>query len=120
MSDKNHPLDEYFNTDSGVDEFEDDDFKIEIPENPTLSDIARLALEAYRDQMGDSLHIEPKYRARNLEVSEKYLNLAKEAIHKKEELKLKQEKQDGTDKDKDKPAEGMSRADVLKLVNTKK
>ena len=79
------PSDEY-------DEFADLLLKIEIPDDPQLEDIIKLALEGYKSQMEDIQHIEPKFRARSLEVAKMYLDLAKDAITKNADLKLKFEK----------------------------
>lgn len=87
--------------------------------DPNLKEIAQLALKAYKEQMLDTSNFEPKYRARNLEVAQTFLALAKDALAKDEDLRLKAEKQDQTKKpEKDKPVEGetMNRDDFLKQV----
>ena len=120
MSDKKHPLDEVFEMDSGVDEFEDDLFDLTIPENPTLDDITKLALNAYKDAMGDMIHMEVKYKARNREVTQRYLEIARDALAKKEDIVLRDRKLDMDENKKGKKEEntggGMKRADVLKIV----
>ena len=60
--------------------------------DPNLSEIAKLALTAYKDQMMDIMHFEPKYRSRALEVAQQYLTLAKDAISKEEDLRIKENK----------------------------
>lgn len=67
---------------------------IDIPDNPELKDIARIALETYKKQIELMAQIEPKYRQRYLEVANGYLNTAKEALSKIEDVRQKQEKQD--------------------------
>lgn len=87
-----HPLDETFNI-SNENGLDDDLDLVEIPDDPNLDTIIKLSLEAYKSQMNDILHIEPKNRARYLEVAEKFLNQAKDAMSKKEQIKLAREKQ---------------------------
>jgi len=101
---KKHPLEETFNIKpASVEVLEEQFAHLDIPENPELDDITRLALEAYRDQMKDIMCMEPKYRSRALEVAQTYLNLAKESLTKNEELTQKREK---LDKDLGKDKEG--------------
>jgi len=68
--------------------------KYRFSDNPDLDEISKLALTAYKDQMLDVMNTEPKFRARLLEVAQQYLCLAKDAIAKNEDLRLKEEKQD--------------------------
>jgi hypothetical protein len=92
-----HPLDKAF--DVPDDRLIDDSIEsIVIPEDPNLDTIISLCLKAYKDQMEDIIMIEPKNRARYLEVAEKFLNQAKDAIAKKEQLALMREKQKGAAK----------------------
>lgn len=82
--------------------------------DPDLKEIAQLALKAYKEQMLDTSNFEPKYRARNLEVAQTFLALAKDALAKDEDLRLKAEKQDQSKKpEKDKPEEGFDRDEFL-------
>lgn len=87
-----HPLDDTFDI-STADLLDDDMENVIIPDDPTLDTIIQLSLQAYKSQMGDILHIEPKNRARYLEVAEKFLNQAKDAMAKKEQIRLAREKQ---------------------------
>ena len=70
--------------------------KYNFTDNPDLDEITKLALTAYKDQMADVMNMEPKFRSRALEVAQQYLNLAKDALSKNEELRLKEEKQNQT------------------------
>jgi hypothetical protein len=116
MSKKKHPLDnefDFYNNSDEKDDSVDDDvftdeiFNIEIPKNPKLEDIANIALKAYKSHMCDIQHMEPKYRARNLEVAQLYLSIAKDSLSKKEEIKIKDGKlnldklKNGKNKDND-------------------
>ncbi len=97
MGKKKHPLDSEFDFFKDPDKqnddvFADDIFDISIPENPTLEDIANIALKAYKSHMCDIQNMEPKYRARNLEVAQLYLSIAKDSLSKKEEIKIKGDK----------------------------
>lgn len=71
------------------DETSDVIFDVIIPENPTLEDIAKIALIAYKDQMSDIQLMTPKYRARSLEVANMFLGVAKDALSKKEDVNHK-------------------------------
>lgn len=86
-----HPLDDTFDTLEGTD-FDDLKFLEEIPDDPTLDTIIKLSLKAYKEQMQDIVMVEPKNRARYLEVAEKFLNQAKDALSKKEQIALAREK----------------------------
>lgn len=66
--------------------------KYQFSEDPDLKEIAKLALEAYKEQMLDICNFEPKYRARSLEVANQFLNLAKDALAKDENARLQREK----------------------------
>ena len=65
---------------------------IEIPENAELSDITKLALEAYKSQIDILKFIEPKYRNRGFEVAQQYLTIAQNAIKQDVELKQKRDR----------------------------
>lgn len=85
-----HPLDKEFNIES---EYGDEDFNpIEIPNDPTLDTIIELSLSAYKEQMEVIGLVEPKNRVKYLEVAERFLNQAKDAMAKKENLTLQKDK----------------------------
>ena len=65
---------------------------IDIPENAELSDITKLALEAYKQQIEILKFIEPKFRNRGFEVAQTYLNLARDSIKQDVELKQKRDR----------------------------
>lgn len=90
-----HPLDKAFDVpnDRLVDDLYED---IHIPDDPTLDTIISLSLRAYKEQMEDIITIDPKSRARLLEVAEKFLGQAKDAMAKKEHIALQREKNKGT------------------------
>ncbi len=96
------------------------DFQIEIPENAQLSDVTKLALEAYKQQIDVLKFIEPKYRNRGFEVAQQYLTIAQNAIRQDLELQQKQQKLD-LDKKKafpneEEPEEELSKDNLYKLV----
>lgn len=85
-----HPLDKEFNIES---EYVDEDFSpINIPDDPTLDTIIELSLSAYKEQMEVIGLVEPKNRVKYLEVAERFLNQAKDAMAKKENLTLQRDK----------------------------
>ena len=120
MSDGKHPLDDVFDMDSGMSSFEDEIMSIDIPNDPRLDDITRLALQAYKDAMMDLPNIEPRFRSRHQEVTQQYLNIAKDAMAKRIDLDLKSRKLDmEEDKKKEvgkKSGSGMSRAEIQKMA----
>ena len=69
------------------------DITVKIPEDAELSDVTRLALEAYKQQIEILKFIEPKYRNRGFEVAQQYLTIARDAIKQDAEIKIKQDKQ---------------------------
>ncbi len=90
-----HPLDIAFDTalNDGV---RDEYSPVVIPESveeQNLALITQLALRAYKEQMEDIVHIEPRNRSKHLEVAERFLGQAKDAIDKREKLALQREKQ---------------------------
>lgn len=88
---KHHPLDKNF--DIASDHFLcDEDSSVEIPDDPTLDTIIGFALDAYKEQMDDLVHIEPKNKLKYLEIAEKFLSQAKDAIYKKEYLDIQRKK----------------------------
>ena len=76
----------------GLEEHQDTLSALDIPDNPTLDDIARISLEVFSDSIRKLSEVPAPYRARSLEVSKQYLDLSKDAIHKKEDLKQKDKK----------------------------
>lgn len=68
--------------------------QIEITEDPTLQEIAVMALESYKMQMMDIANIEPKFRSRALEVAQMFLTVAKDAVAKKNDNEFKHKKLD--------------------------
>lgn len=85
-----HPLDKEFNIES---EYGDEEFSpINIPDDPTLDTIIELSLSAYKEQMEVIGLVEPKNRIKYLEVAERFLNQAKDAMAKKENLNLQRDK----------------------------
>lgn len=85
-----HPLDKEFNIES---EYGDEDFSpINIPDDPTLDTIIELSLSAYKEQMEVIGLVEPKNRIKYLEVAERFLNQAKDAMAKKENIILQRDK----------------------------
>lgn len=102
-------LEETFNIDGGdSDENVVAVFDLEIPADAKLSDISKLALEAYKMQMENIQHIEPQYRARSLEVAKQYLELAKAAIADDLKYQQAQEKLDRDNGSKGGEGEGES------------
>lgn len=93
--------------------------KYEFSSDPDLKEIAKLGLTAYKEQMMDIMHMEPKYRSRALEVAQQYLNLAKDALAKDEDIRLKDEKQNQGKKDDDheEPEEKLDRNEILMEID---
>lgn len=129
MSD--HPLNDFFNLPSrneGDSESEHVQkiYEVIISENPDLSEVTKLALNAYKEQMENVQHIEPKYRQRYLEVAQQYLKLAMDSISKNEELSQKREKLDkdlgkkGEGEGEEEKTTGMSRRALLEVVKNEK
>ncbi len=125
----NHPLDEHFNVhrEKLIDGEEN---PIVIPEEKELRDldlIIDFALRAYQDQMNDVQFIEPKNRIKYLEVAERFLNQAKDAMAKRDKLILDRERlEKGTkstqrapekdDKEEEEPSGGVSRSELQKRL----
>lgn len=82
-----HPLDEEF----GFTGF-DDDVVVDIS-SPDLDLIINLALSAYKQHYEMMGMIEPKSRLKFLEICERFLAQAKDAMYKKEQIKLQIDKQ---------------------------
>lgn len=117
------PLEKTFNlpTDNDLDELEQL-IAVTIPDNPNLADIAKLSLDAYRMQLHNLAAVEPKYRGRYMEVANMYLNTARDALAKAEDLRLKKEKQDAAlNKDSEEtPVGGKSKAELLDKISKEK
>lgn len=98
----------------GIDDVEGmyEELKVQIPTDPTLKDIANLALESYKDQMEDLIQIEPKNRQKSLEVACHFLTIAKDAIKQSEEIRLK-DKPRNKDPEEE-PEEAITRNELLK------
>lgn len=91
MSD--HPLDKEFEVETKV--FMDDYETVNIPEGVDERDldlIIDLALKQYKMNMDDMALVEPKNRLRLQEINRDLLAQTKDAIHKKERLKIEREK----------------------------
>lgn len=123
------PLDKFFGLPSREDEgdeYSSEIYEIIISENPDLDEVTKLALNAYKEQMENVQHVEPKYRQRYLEVAQQYLNLAMQSLAKNEELKQKREKLENDlnknkkDNDESNGKTGMSRKALLEVVRNKK
>lgn len=128
MSSK-HPLDDTFDIhrERLIDE---DEKSVTIPTDKELHDlglIIELALNAYEEQMNDVQFIEPKNRIRYLEVAERFLNQAKDAIAKRDKLVLDRERlEKGTKKastgstrddgEEDEPQGTVSRTELQKRM----
>jgi hypothetical protein len=78
----NHPLDEAF----GFSDIQDMP-EINI-ENPDLDLIINLALSAYKQNYEIIGLIEPKNRLKFLEICERFLGQAKDALYKKQQLQI--------------------------------
>lgn len=124
MSDKRSKLEETLDLPpSEAQLVEELEKKYEFSSDPDLKEIAKLGLTAYKEQMLDIMNMEPKYRSRALEVAQQYLNLAKDALAKDEDIRLKQEKQDQgkkDTKDEDEEKETLDRNEVLMEINNLK
>lgn len=117
-------LSETLNMDEIPEELRDEIFEITIPEDADLDDVTRLALDAYKMQMESIINIEPKYRARALEVAKQYLDLAMTSMSKKKELDQKERKLNkdlgGTDKKPSDEEQTVSRQQILKELAASK
>jgi hypothetical protein len=116
-----HALDEQFDIDNG---YSEDFASVVIPDNPDLDTIINLSLSAYKEQMEIINLVEPKNRIKYLEIAERFLNQAKDAMAKKEQIKISQQKMIASHKDKvkkidDKTIDGET-VDRNKLYELKK
>ena len=98
---------------------------VHIPPNAKLSDVTKLALDAYKQQIEILRFIEPKFRNRGFEVAQTYLNLAQNSIkqdvelqQKSDRLILDREKANLGDKSEHKE-ETLNRDNLFKLVKGK-
>jgi len=89
-----HPLEKEFDMvdETVIDEFND---TIEIPDDPTLDTIIELALKAYKEQLDVISLVDPKSRIKCMEIAEKFLGQAKDAMHKKEMIKIQKQRAAG-------------------------
>lgn len=97
--------------------------EISIPEDANLCDIVKLNLEAYRAQVEALNQLEPRFRARGMEVAHAYLQSAMEAIAKDRELKMRKEKLDHDLNKKEGGKkmlleDGVSREELLREITT--
>lgn len=109
MNFDDHPLNKAFNVDSteaGEEaQVEFGSYRVELKANPEetgLEDIIKYAMHAYKQQMEDLDHIEPKNRLKALEIAERFLNQAKDASDKLEKIKLQKQKFESQTKGKGK------------------
>lgn len=107
-----------------ADGYEEVEFEVDIPDDATLDDIARLSLEAYKMQIENLQFIEPKFRNRYLEVAQTYLSTARDAIKQKEDvrqkedkLKFDKDKHDGKGKPEEKPK--VTRSQLYEIAGKK-
>lgn len=85
------PLSDEF--DMPIDENELEEYvKVVIPDDPKLKTIVDFAMDAYASQMNDLQHIEVKNRLKFYEVAERFLNQAKDAMYKIEQIEIEREK----------------------------
>lgn len=72
-------------------------------DDPDLKEVARLALDAYKEIMIDIVNYDVKYKARQAEVAQTFLNLAKDALAKNIDLNLKEQKLNQGKKEEEDP-----------------
>ena len=119
-----HPLDEEFGI---IDKEHIDDFnpEVTIPENPDLDTIIDFAMSNYKEITDMMIHVEPKNRIRLYELGERYLNQAKDAIYKKDQLVIQNKKIASSNKkssdtqilnEDDSSGKVMNRADLFALA----
>lgn len=119
MSNKKHPLDDTFNVaKEDVLNYED---KIELPEIKDLNTIIDMALTAYKEQMEIVELVEPKNKIKYLEIAERFLGQAKDAMYKKEYLIIQERKLRGGKKGDKEPEEGkqeeIPRSSLFKMID---
>lgn len=117
------PLDEIF---GGEGEFLDE-IKVEIPEDPQLDHIIQFSLMEYKGLRDIIDLIEPKSRIKYYEMMERFLSNAKDAMNKKEMIKIHNERlkaskgkgKPSTEEKKPEEESTVSRADLYKLKRVK-
>ena len=82
------PLDSVFGFDVDSDDFD----SIEIPDDPQLDHIIQFSLKEYKGIKEIIDLIEPKNRIKYFEMMERFLANAKDAMYKKDMIKVAQEK----------------------------
>jgi hypothetical protein len=110
------PLEDFFDMNGD----EGGSFTVEIPEDPQLDDIISFSLKEYKGLRDIIELIEPKNRIKYYEMMERFLANAKDAMHKKETLRMAREKVKATKKTTEEPKkedEGktFSRSELSKL-----
>lgn len=85
-------LDDTFLLDGGEDLPISDIPAVKLDQINTLDTVARLALEAYKSQMEDIAMLDVENRAKHMEVANRYLDSAKDAMYKKEQILLQYKK----------------------------
>lgn len=119
-----HPLDDTFDVHrERLIDGEDNPVRIPEKELRDLDLIIDLALRTYEEQINDIQFIEPKNRIKYLEIAERFLNQAKDAMAKRDKLLLDREKfekggktaskaPEKAEEDEDTPSEGVSRQEL--------
>lgn len=93
-----HPLDEFFDVDSTLTEFDDEPEEFDSPVSvlyddkdndldSELSELSKLAKHTFEQQQRIALTVEPKYRGELLAVANNMLNTALAAVSKKVDMK---------------------------------
>ena len=83
-----HPLDEVFGFDIDQEGFEE----IVIPDDPQLDHVIQFSLNEYKGIKTIIEMIEPRNRLKYFELMEKFLANAKDAMYKKEMIKVAQDR----------------------------
>ena len=65
---------------------------VDVPDDPDLQFIIQCALDVYKKQIEVIQYMKAEHRQGCLELAERYLNQAKDAIYKKKQLELNKEK----------------------------
>lgn len=129
MAESQDPLNETFNMDaSNLEEDVVSSINDITEEQKSLNYIIEESLRVYQDTIEDARLIEPKLRARHLEIAHQYLNQSKDALYKKEQLEIKKQelelKKDKQNNSKDNSPsneqednnQGTPRSELLKRV----
>lgn len=85
-------LDDTFLIDGGESSYVPNDIEVELDDTNTLDTVIRLSLNAYKSLMEDVNFIDVKDRVKHLEVADKYLKTATDAMNKKEMLMINRAK----------------------------